>query len=164
MGFTTNCNVRDEAFPALMVFNALYGAGMTSKLFMNVREKLSLCYYASSTVFASKGVLMVSSGIDTKDYEKAKAEILAQLEECRCGEISREELDNAKKAIVSSLDTIPDSPGHMEDHHMFRILSGQPLDIAAYRAAVQAVTVGDVVAAARKVRLDTTFFLKGGQA
>ena len=163
MGFSTGCTARDPSFPALMVLNACYGAGMTSKLFMNVREKMSLCYYASSAIHGSKGLMTVSSGINSEDYEKAKDEILRQLEACRRGEITEEELGSGKKAIISSLDTIMDSPGRMEDFYMFRLLSGQALDIPGYRAAVERVTVRDAAAAAQKIRLEAIFFLKGEQ-
>ena len=72
MGFTTGITTRDAGFPALMVLNAVFGGGLTSKLFLHVREKLSLCYYASSSVYGAKGILTVSSGIETCNYQQAK--------------------------------------------------------------------------------------------
>lgn len=161
MGFTTGITTRDPDFPALMVFNALFGADMTSKLFMNVREKLSLCYYVSSSVHGAKGIITVSSGIDTDNYQKTVDEILHQLEQCRRGQISDEELQAAKEAICSSLRTIPDSIGQMEDFAAFRLLTGFPLEPEAYMEAVRAVTREDAARMARSVRLDTTYFLKG---
>lgn len=161
MGFTTDITTKDPEFPALMVMNALYGGDLTSKLFLNVREKLSLCYYASSTVYGAKGILMVSCGIDTANYEKAKDEILRQLQACQAGDVRPQELTAAKEAIFSSLKTIPDSGGRMEDFAMFRLLSGFPLEREAYRRAVEAVTVEAVRDVAGQVRLDTIFFLKG---
>lgn len=164
MGFSTGCTARDPGFPALMVLNACYGAGMTSKLFQNVRERLSLCYYASSGIHGAKGLMTVSSGIDPKNFETAKAEILAQLDACRRGEITAEELENGKKAILTSLETIPDSPGRMEDYTMYSMLSGQNMEIEEYAKAVQAVTVEQAVEAAKKIRLEAVFFLKGVRA
>lgn len=164
MGFSTGCTARDPGFPALMVLNACYGAGMTSKLFLNVRERLSLCYYASSIIHGAKGLMTVSSGIETANYEVAKAEILAQLDACRRGEITAEELENGKKAILTSLQTIPDSPGRMEDYSMYSMLSGQNMEIEEYAKAVQSVTVEQAAEAARKIRLEAVFFLKGVQA
>ncbi len=161
MGFTTGITTRDKEFPTLMVFNALYGAGVTSKLFVNVRERLSLCYYADSSVFGSKGILAVSSGIETGKYAMAKDEILRQLEVCCAGEITGQELEAAKRAICSSLRTVSDSPGRMEDFAMFGRLSGFPLSVSEYEAAVQAVTADQVAAVARQIRLDTIFLLKG---
>lgn len=163
MGFSTGCTVRDESFPAMMVLNACYGAGVTSKLFMNVRERLSLCYYADSAIHGSKGLMTVSSGVDSGNFERAKAEILAQLDACRRGELTAEELEAGKKAIISGLDTMEDSPGRMEDFALYRILSGQEMDIPAYRAAVEKVCAADVAKAAGKLRLEAVFFLKGEQ-
>ena len=163
MGFTTGITTRDAGFPALMVLNALFGGDLTSKLFLHVREKLSLCYYASSSVYGAKGILTVSSGIDTCNYQRTKEEILRQLAACQAGEITQEELKAAQEAICSSLRTIPDAPGRMEDFALFRLLSGFPLDRTGYRDAVRAVTVADAAWAARQVELDTIFFLKGAK-
>ncbi len=161
MGFTTGITTRDPRFPALMVCNALFGGGLTCKLFQNVRERLSLCYYVSSMVYGAKGIVMVSSGIDTSNYTLAKDEILRQLEACQAGDITPEELTAAQEAICSSLKTVPDSVGRMEDYALFCILNDFPLEPEAYRAAARAVTVEDAAAAAREIRLDTIFFLKG---
>ena len=79
------------------------------------------------------------------------------------GEITQEELKAAQEAICSSLRTIPDAPGRMEDFALFRLLSGFPLDRTGYRDAVRAVTVADAAWAARQVELDTIFFLKGAK-
>jgi len=163
MGFTTGITTRDAGFPALMVLNALFGGDLTSKLFLHVREKLSLCYYASSSVYGAKGILTVSSGIDTCNYQRTKEEILRQLAACQAGEITQEELKAAQEAICSSLRTIPDAPGRMEDFALFRLLSGFPLDRTGYRDAVRAVTVADAARAARQAEPDTIFFLKGAK-
>lgn len=163
MGFTTGITTRDAGFPALMVLNAVFGGGLTSKLFLHVREKLSLCYYASSSVYGAKGILTVSSGIETCNYQQAKEEILRQLAACQAGEITQEELQAAQEAICSGLRTIPDAPGRMEDYALFCLLSRFPLDRTAYRDAVRSVTVADAAQAARQVELDTIFFLKGAK-
>lgn len=161
MGFTTGITSRDPEYAALMVFNALYGGDMTSKLFMNVREKLSLCYYAGSATSASKGIIIVSSGIDRENYQKTVDEILHQLKLCQDGQITAEELTAAKKAMNSSLLALQDSLGSMEDFSAFQVLSGFPLDPEDYRRAVEAVDIPQVVAVAKQVKLDTIFFLKG---
>ena len=88
MGFRLGKCMEDPDEPAVRVFNAVFGGGPTSKLFSNVRERLSLCYYANSTIDLHKGLLVVSSGIDFDKYDAAKDEILAQLEAMRRGEIT----------------------------------------------------------------------------
>ena len=161
MGFTTSITNRDPQFPAMQVLNTLYGAGMTSKLFMNVREKLSLCYYVGSGYYGTKGIVTVAAGIDFDKEEVTRQEILKQLEACQKGDISSEELGAAKEAILSSLRATHDSPGSIEGYYATGNLSGMKLTPAEYMAAVEQVDVGQVVAAARTVKLHSTYFLKG---
>mgnify|MGYP003294309060 FL=1 len=143
------------------VFNALYGAGMTSKLFVNVREKLSLCYYAGSGYYGSKGIVTVSSGIDEGNYETAKAEILRQLRLTAEGQITEAELAAAKNAIISGLRSVPDSPRALEGFYGTLHISGRSDDLQERIAAVKAVTAEDVARCAATLKLHTVFFLKG---
>ena len=161
MGFTTPITNRHPDFAAMQVLNSVYGAGMTSKLFMNVREKRGLCYYANSGYYGSKGIFTVSSGIDEEHYEVAKAEILRQLALCAEGDISDAELSAAKSAIISSLRATPDSPGSLEGYYATAALSGMNMDIPDYIAAVEAVTVADAARCAGTIQLHTVAFLKG---
>lgn len=162
LGFRTGgANIWSEDYPALLVFNAIYGGTTTSKLFMNVREKLSLCYFASSMLEKTKGVMLVSSGIEFDKYEQAKAEILAQLDLCRQGEIEDWELTGAIRSIVSALQTTLDSQGRLEDFWLGQIAAGQSEGPGALARRVEAVTKDQVAEMAGKVRLDTVYFLKG---
>lgn len=162
MGFLTPITNRDKEFPAMQVLNTLFGAGMTSKLFMNIREKLSLCYSIGSGYYGSKGILTVSAGIDFDKEEVTRQEILAQLEDCQRGEITPEELRSAKEALLSSLRATHDAPGAIEAYYATGALSGMTMTPAEYMAAVEQVTLDQVVAAARTVRLHSTYFLRGG--
>ena len=161
MGFTTGITNRDPEFPAMQLLNTIFGAGMTSKLFMNVREKLSLCYSVGSGYYGTKGIITVSAGIDFDKEAKTREEILRQLDACKRGDITDQELAAAKEAILSSLRATHDSPGAIEGYYATAALSGMPLTPDAYMAAVQAVTLADVVAAAQTIALHTTYFLKG---
>ena len=163
MGFTTPITNRDDAFPAMQLMNTILGAGMTSKLFMNVREKLSLCYSIGSGYYGSKGIVTVSAGIDFEKEAVTRQEILRQVDACKAGEISEAELNAAKEAILSSLRATHDAPGPIEGYYATAALSGLKLSPAEYMAAVQAVTLSDVVQAAQSLQLHTTYFLKGGQ-
>ena len=164
MGFVTPITNRSEDCAAMQVFNTVYGSGMTSKLFMNVREKLSLCYYANSGYYGSKGILTVSCGIDDANYQQARAEILRQLELCAQGEITAEELNAAKQAVFSSLRSIPDSPGALEGYYSVSAISGLNLSLEDYMARIDGVTLEDVARAASSVKLHTSYFLKGVSA
>ncbi|MBR7179807.1 MAG: insulinase family protein [Oscillospiraceae bacterium] len=161
MGFVTPITNRHPDFAAMQVFNALYGAGMTSKLFVNVREKLSLCYYAGSGYYGSKGVLTVSSGIDEANYDTAKAEILRQLRLTAEGQITDAELAAAKNGIISGLRATPDGPGALENFYGTASIAGMPYDLDGYADAIRAVTAADVARCAKTVKLHTVFFLKG---
>ena len=161
MGFVTPVTNQSPDFAAMQVLNMVFGGGMTSKLFMNVREKLSLCYSIGSGYHGSKGILTVSAGIDTEQYHKVRQEIFAQLDACCRGNITDDELLAAKEAILSGLRGVTDSPGAIENYCITAALSGMPYSIAAYQQAVSAVTKEQVAAAAKTVKPHTSFFLKG---
>lgn len=161
MGFITCVDYWHPDYIAMQVCNAVYGAGMTSKLFVNVREKLSLCYYAGSGYYGSKGIVTVSSGIDECNYETAKAEILRQLQLTAEGQITEAELAAAKKAIISGLRSVPDSPRALEGFYGTLYISGRSDDLSERIAAVEAVTIEDVARCAATLKLHTVFFLKG---
>ncbi|MBO5892406.1 MAG: insulinase family protein [Oscillospiraceae bacterium] len=160
MGFVTPITNRHEDFAAMQVFNALFGSGQSCKLFQTVREKLSLCYSIGSGYYSSKGIVTVSAGIDSRNMEKTRDQILALLQDCREGRITEEELEAAKLSLISGLRTVHDSPGAMEGYYASAALSGLSLTPEAYIAAVEAVAARDVAAAAGTVQLHTTYFLK----
>jgi len=163
MGYLTPITLRDPRFAAMQVCNTVLGAGMTSKLFMHIREKLSLCYDISSGYHGSKGILAVSAGIDPDKAQLVRHEIAGQLECCCRGQISAEELTAAKEALLSSLRTTHDSPGAIEGYYATAALSGMTMTPGEYMRAVEAVTVEQTAGAARTLRLHAVYFLKGVQ-
>ena len=164
MGLTTPITNRDPRFAAMQLCNTVWGAGMSSKLFMNVREKLGLCYSVGSGYYGAKGILTVSAGIDSSNLRVAKDEILRQLDACRAGDITGQELTAAKQAVYSTLRSVHDSPGSIENYYSTMELSGLGMTPAAYMAAIQQVTAEQVAQAAQTVALHTTYFLKGVDA
>jgi len=161
MGFTTPITNRMPEFPTMQVLNTLFGSGMTSKLFVNIREKMSLCYSIGSGYYGTKGIMTVSAGIDFDREQQTRQEVLRQLQLCRSGEITPEELTAAKQALLSSLRATHDSPGSIESYYATAALSGMGLTPQAYMDAVEAVTLDQVVAAANTLELHSTYFLKG---
>ena len=161
LGFTTPITNRDPEFPAMQVLNTLFGAGMTSKLFQNVREKLSLCYSIGSSYYGSKGIVAVSAGVDFDKEPMACQEILRQLDACRQGQITQAELDCAREALFSSLRATHDSPGAIESYYATTAISGMALTVPEYLQALEQVTVADVTAAAKTVELRVSYFLRG---
>lgn len=164
MGFVTEITNRVPEFAAMQVLNTVFGAGMTSKLFVNVREKQSLCYFIGSGFYGSKGIMTVSAGIDCDKDELVRREVLKQLQACQNGEITQQELNAGKQAILSALRGVYDSPSSIEGYETSRAIGGLKMTLEEYRAAVEAVTAEQVAAAARTVRLHTTYFLKGVDA
>ena len=162
MGFTVPITNRDPEFAAMQVMNVIFGSGMTSKLFMNVREKLSLCYSIGSGYYGTKGILVVNAGIDFDKEQLTRDEVLRQLAICQEGGISEKELKAAKEALLSSLRGTHDSPGAIEGFYATAALSGLAFTHSQYMTAVEMVTVEDVVACAKRLQLHTTYFLKGG--
>ena len=163
MGFTTPITLRTPEFAAMQVCNVLFGGGMTSLLFMNIREKMSLCYDIGSGYHSSKGIVVVSAGIDCDRYDTVKEQVLAQLQVCQKGEFTADQLEAAKQAVISSLQGVHDSPGSIESYYATAALSGIGMTPMQYKAAVEQVTAGQVAAAASTVKLHTDYFLKGVQ-
>ncbi len=161
LGFRLGECMEDPDRAAIQVFNVLYGSGATSKLFLNVREKLSLCYYASSAIILRKGLMLASSGISFDKFDAAKAEILAQLEAVRNGDFTDEELSWARRAVASDLRAAMDSPGELEGYWISQALDGldyRPTELAELAGEV---TREDVIAIAKSVELDLVYFLRG---
>ena len=161
MGFRTGITSGDELYPALLMLNGVYGGSLTSKLFMNVREKMSLCYYASSGIDRFKGVMVVSSGVDTEQYETARKEILKQLDACRQGEITEEELESTRSFLISNLKTGEDSPYNLDDFQLGQVIGGYDYTAESLAESLKTTTIPDIQAAAERLRLDTVYFLCG---
>lgn len=163
MGFVTPITITQEDFVAMQLCNVIFGGGMTSKLFVNIREKNSLCYDISSSYHGVKGILTVGAGIDFDKKESVQAQILAQLEACREGRITEVELNAAKQALISSLRGIHDSPGAIENYYATGVLSGFGLTPQTYGEKLLDVTKEQVAKAAQSLSLHTVYFLRGVQ-
>ncbi len=163
MGFRSGRVLADgeAVFTPFNVFQTLYGAGTTSKLCMNVREKLSLCYYCSASSDALKGIMTVQSGIEEQNFDQAKDEILAQLAAVQAGDFTEEELESAKECLINRYREIEDELGSMKGWYATRLAAGRSDSPADAIAAVKRVTREDVIAAAKDVTLDTVYFLHG---
>lgn len=146
---------------AILLMNLLYGTSPLSKLFMNVREKLSLCYYCASRNDSQKGVLFVQSGVENENAEKALAEILLQLSELRKGNITDDEMLCAKQAFRDLTRSVADSPYLLEQWYLTRTLQGDHRTPEQINTEIERLTVADVADAAQCMTLDTVFFLKG---
>ena len=162
MGWRTGgITVWEEDCPALAVCSAVFGGTSMSKLFMNVRERLSLCYYASSALEKQKGLMIVSSGIEFKNYETAKSEILTQLEDVKAGKIGDDELEGARRILINSHLSMEDDQARLEEFWLGQAVAGTERTPKELAARLETVTREQVAAAARRLELDTVYFLKG---
>lgn len=161
IGFRTNIAPTDRDSAALTVFNSIFGGGAHSKLFNNVREKLSLAYYASSQLEKYKGLLIVNAGIEFENFEKAYKESLSQLEEIKKGNISELEFDSSIQSIINSYNSFYDDQRYMQNFYLGEHIAGTNRDIESAKEAILSVTIEDVKSVANKLELDTVYFLKG---
>ena len=162
LGFRTGgLTCWEEEYPALYLATAVFGGTTLSKLFMNVREKLSLCYYASATLERMKGLVLVSSGIEFDKYKTARNEILAQLEAVKRGEIEDWELEGSRRTLISACMTTLDEQSRQEEFWLGQAAAGLEESPEEFAARLEAVTREQVAAAAQKWELDTVYFLKG---
>lgn len=148
---------------ACWLFNVLYGGSANSKLFMNVRERLSLCYYCSSSIDRFKNVMFVSSGIESEKYKEARNEIEAQLHAVACGDFSDEEFNNAKAYLIDSIRGSYDSKNAIAAAMVSRTLRNEERTSEQEIKEVEAVTRDDVILIAKETKLDTVYLLKGVQ-
>ena len=161
IGLRTGITANDPEYPAMIVFNSCFGGSTASRLFCHVREKMSLCYYASSQTEKTKGVMAVTSGIENDSEEQARTEILRQLVDIQAGGLTQEEVDNAKRSICASLHTMFDSPFALENFYQTQALLGITETLEQLIARIEGVTIEQVTAAANKAVPDTVYFLKG---
>ena len=161
LGYTTPITNKREDFAAMQVLNVIFGSGMTSKLFMNLREKLSLCYSCGSSYDFTKGVIFVRSGIANENYDRALGEILRQLEDIKKGKISEFEFESAKKALVSSYRQVTDSAYATESFFRTRILCGCTDGIEETARKIEQVTLSNVVEAAQRFGAEAVGFVRG---
>lgn len=162
MGFRTGASNSKKNTSIFRVFNEIFGASPTSKLFMNVREKLHLCYYCSSAFIAANGIMHISSGVKVGDEKKAEDEILSQLLEMQKGNFSDKDIIEAKTSIRSNYMSSKDDPDSITAFHYAQIVRGEEIEeIEETIRKCESVTKEQIVEIANTVKLDTVYFLKG---
>jgi len=164
IGFLTDTASTDDDYYKLVVANAIFGGGAQSKLFNNVREKLSLAYYAGSMLDKYKGMLLVNAGIEFDNFKKAYDETLVQLEEVKMGSITDLEIESSKMFLINSLVTTYDDQMALISFYLNQNVAGTNAEIDECIEKIKLVTKEDVARIMNKVHLDTVYFLAGGEA
>lgn len=160
MGFRTGMRSEDDMMPAMKVAVDIFGGGTYSKLFSVVREKMSLCYYCSAALFNSKGIVMVQSGIEDANEEKAKNEIINQLRLTAEGEFTDEDFSSSIKSLTDSILGNSDTPEEITAWYASQILRNELKAPETYAKEIGSVDRAEVVRAAKTIMLDTIFMLK----
>lgn len=158
-GYRTNITYSDEDYAALQVFNGLFGGFPNSKLFINVREKHSLAYYAASRIESHKGLMFVFSGIAPEKYEQAKDIISEQMDIMRNGGFSEDELKETKEMTVNQLKETLDNANGMIELHYQRVIAKSDISPEQLLDNINKVTKEKVIKVANKIKLDTIYLL-----
>lgn len=164
LGFRAGAFKDEKELAAMRLMSALYGGTPSSRLFMYVREKLSLCYYCAARFDRLTGLMYVDSGVEFANREKAQEEILHQLEIVRAGEFSQEEIQAARLLLQNSLNAVTDSLGAIGDWYLAQILSGTNRSPADDGKLLEDVTAEQIMEMAGRTVLDTIYFLKAKEA
>ena len=159
MGLDVNLKDQKEKYVA-SVYNAVLGGSATSKLFQEVREKASLAYTASSNFIRHKGNIIISCGIEIKNYEKALEIIRKQLEDIKQGNITDDEFENAKKGIISTIKGITEEQDTEITYYFGQTLSQEQVNIEDYIKIIEEISKQQVIDIANRITTNTIYFLK----
>ena len=161
MGYRTMVDYKDyKKYYSLMVGNSIFGGGPHSKLFNNVREKESMCYYAHSTLEKSKGLMLVSSGIELDLYEKALKLVTKELDDVKNGNFSDKDIENAKKSILNTFRASHDSISGESDFTYNQFISDTNLKFEEVTDYISGVSREDIVEAMKNIVEDTVYYIK----
>ena len=160
MGYRCNVDYLDEEkYYSLLLGSRILGGGADSKLFINVREKESLCYTIYSTIQKSKSTMMVCSGIEAQNYEKTVNLVKEQVQKLKDGDITESEISNAKIAFINSLNSLNDEIGRISDFYFSQSISKNKSDLDQIKNMINKSTKEDIVEAIKNIELDTIYFL-----
>lgn len=163
MGFSCNISSGDERADHAKLMTLVLGGTPSSKLFTNVREKKSLCYYCAASYNREKGLILVDSGVEKQNIEKAKAEILNQLEQIKQGNITDFEISAAKLAVGDSAGMVTDTVSGIEKFYSSQLFEKEILSPEQAAQRINAVTKEQIIEAAKCVELAAVYVLTDGK-
>jgi predicted Zn-dependent peptidase len=164
IGYRTNVLYGDKDYYALQVFNGIFGGFSHSKLFLNVREKNSLAYYVASRLESHKGLMMVMSGIEFENFELAVKIIREQMEAMQAGDFTDQEVEQTKAVIENQMLETMDTARGMVEVLYHNVVSDQNVSLDDWLQGMSKTTKEEIVDVAKKVQLDTVYFLTGLEA
>jgi predicted Zn-dependent peptidase len=161
LGFTTSLRPTPEVSTSFNLFMGILSSSPTAKLFMNVREKLSLCYYCYAIPDRQKGTVIISSGIEVGNKDVAEKAILGEIDAIKNGEISEEELTSARKSLISSWQSIYDDELAMINWYSSQTVWDKFISPEDCVENCKGLTVADISEVAATLKLHTVYFLNG---
>ena len=153
-------NENDDYF-AFRVMTDIFGGGPYSRLFLNVREKMSLCYYCGARLLREKGIIFIQSGIEEENYEKALSEIFNQIDVMKNGEFTDEDFDSSIKALSDAFKGVEDSPVAVCTFYSSQVFDDEIVSGKEYAEKICAVTREQVTECAKRVSIDSVYLLAG---
>ncbi len=164
IGLTCGSTIGDSDSAAMSLYNEILGGSSTSKLFMNVRERKSLCYSCYSGINSDAGVMVISCGTKPENKDVALDEIKNQIEQMRLGNVSDEEIASAKKGLINSLNQMPDTAASLvAASFKYKLLANIDVSIEDRKEQINSITKENIVTFAEKVTLCSVFFLTNSQ-
>ncbi len=160
MGFRAGTALPDREIYATMLMCAILGGTANSKLFCNVREKQSLCYYCGSRYDKMKGIVFIDSGVEGENIEKLEAGVLHEIEDMKNGVITDFEIEATKMAVINAYHTSDDTVSGIESWYAAQLFDDSWKSIEEMAALINGVTKEEIVAAANRLTLDTVYVLK----
>jgi len=161
IGCTSGVVMSDKGYYSMSLFNEMFGGASVSKLFMNLREEQSLCYYCYSSYSSATGIIMIGCGIKPENRDKAIEEIQHQLSEMQQGNFTDDEIETAKRTLISGLRQIYDSPSSIEAYKIRRVITGINETVEDSISKVQNNKREDIISSALNIKLKTVYFLSG---
>ncbi|MCT4563799.1 MAG: insulinase family protein [Maledivibacter sp.] len=159
LGYRTNIPYDSELYESSIIFSNILGGGPNSKLFKNVREKESLCYYIFSRIDKFKSIMLVGSGVEFENFEKTKKLVIEEVDSLKDGNFTEEDIDIAKKSIITSIESLTDTPNVLMDFLYSQILSDSLDNIENIIEKIKSADKESILAAGKKFELDTIYFL-----
>jgi predicted Zn-dependent peptidase len=160
LGYRTNIRYEDDDYEASVLFASVLGGGANSKLFNEIREEKSLSYYIYARLEKFKSIMLIASGINTKDKDEVIDLINKNIEKIQNGEITKEELGIAKKSMISSLQSRADYPNSFINYYYDQMLTRKSIDIENIIEKYSKITIDEVVEASKKIELDIIHFIR----
>ncbi len=161
IGLRTGMENDNDDYFAYRVMTDIFGGGPYSRLFLNVREKMSLCYYCGARLLREKGIIFIQSGIEEENYKKALNEIFNQIDVMKKGEFTGEDFDSSIKALSDAFKGVEDSPVAVCTFYSSQVFDDELVSGKEYAEKISAVTREQVIECAKRVTIDSVYLLAG---